>query len=157
MMPRRDKGSSADPLAYAFKLLNYRPRSKREMIWRLKRKGFDEEAIDETIRFLEDKGLIDDKLLASELMRSAIERKHLGKKGIEDLLHHRGIGKEEIDEALLSHTEATEEDAAKRLIEKRLKTLKNYPLETIKRRLIEMLRRRGFSSDVIHRMINRIG
>lgn len=156
MTPRKNRDSITDALAYIFKLLNYRPRSRKEIIWRLNKKGFDEDVINETIRFLEKKALIDDKLLASELMRGAIERKHLGRKGIEDLLYHRGIDKENIDEIMSSHTEEMEEDIAKKLIEKKLKTLKNHPLETIKRRLIGILRRRGFSSDVINKTLREI-
>lgn len=152
-MNRRLRGSLPEPRSYALKLLQYRPRSLKEMQWRLSKKGFDEDEINNTIRFLEDTGLIEDRLLASGLMRDAVERRYLGKKGVETLLYQRGIEKELINETLSSHTEDMEMEAVKRLIKKKLRTLKNHPQDTIKRRLIGMLRRRGFSGDVINRAL----
>lgn len=153
---RRLRGSLPESRSYALKLLQYRPRSRKEMQQRLSKKGFDEDEISNTLRFLEDTGLIEDRLLASGLMRDAVERRYLGRKGVESLLYQRGIDKELINEMLSSHTEDMEIEAAKRLIEKRFKTLKGYPQDIIARRLIGMLRRRGFSGDVINRSLAEI-
>ena len=55
------KGSRADAKTYALKLLGYRSRSKKEMLERLKRKGFESGQINAAIKFLEDTDLINDK------------------------------------------------------------------------------------------------
>jgi len=150
------RDSLAEAKKYAFKLINYRPRSKREIIERLKKKGFDKELIDVTVEFLEKAGLINDKVLAPELLRSAVEKRCLGKKGVEMFLSKRGIGRELINDVLSNYAMDLEKEAASRLVEKKLKTLKNYPQDVVKRRLWEMLQRRGFSSDIIRAVVKDI-
>lgn len=150
------KGSSAEARAYALKLLSYRSRSRKEMLERLKRKGFAKVQINSTITFLEDTGLINDETLASTLFSHSVERKSLGKQGINLLLAKRGINRELIDKTLAAHTEEMEKKAALEFVGKKMNTLKNYPEDVVKRRLWGMLRRRGFSTDVIKRVIDAI-
>jgi regulatory protein len=150
------RDSLAEAKKYALKLINYRPRSKREIIERLKGRGFSRELIGVTVEFLEKAGLINDRILAPELFRSAVEKKCLGRKGIEMFLSKRGVGRELINEVLSNHTIDLEKEAASRLVKKKLKTLRNYPQEVVKRRLCGMLQRRGFSSDVIRTVVKDI-
>jgi regulatory protein len=156
MMVRKLRGSPSNAKTYALKLLGYRSRSKKEMLEKLKRKGFDKRQIDGTIKFLEDASLIDDAVLASDLFKHSLERKSLGKKGIMMFLIKRGIDKELIDKILSSHTTDTEEKVALEFMERKLRALKNYPENVIRRRLWGMLRRRGFSIDVINRVVNSV-
>jgi len=150
------RGSRADAKTCALKLLGYRSRSKKEMLERLKRKGFSSEQINDTIRFLEKSGLISDESLASELLRYSTERKPLGKKGIEAFLARRGIDKELIGRTLSTHTKDMEEESARILLEKKAKSLRNCPEDIAKRRLWGILRRRGFSMDVINRAVKSV-
>jgi len=151
------KGSVAEAKAFALKLLSYRSRSRRELCDRLKRKGFGDEQTDHAVRYLERAGLINDERLAQELLNYSSERKPLGKKGLEVLLAKRGIDKELINRTLSSHTKDAEEESAQLFVEKKLRSLKNYPGDVVKRRLWGMLRRRGFSAGVIHRVVGAIG
>lgn len=155
-IPRKSKDSPAEARAYALKLLNYRSRSRREILDKLKRKGFEDTHIKNAIRFLEDTGLINDEELASQLFRYSLENKSLGKKGIIMLLARRGIDKEIIDRTILNHSVEMDVKTAEAFVKRRLNTLKNYPEEVIKRRLWGMLRRRGFSSNVIYKVIDKL-
>lgn len=150
------KGSPADAKACALKFLSYRPRSKKELLDRLKRKGFSVEEINTVIRSLEQAGLINDQNLSMELFTYSLERKPLGKKGIRAFLARRGIDKELVHKTLSAHTGDMEEESAKRFVEKKFKSLKNYPEDVVKRRLWGMLQRRGFSAEVIQRVIGSI-
>jgi regulatory protein len=123
------------------------------MKWRLEKKGYSEDETNETLHFLKQTGLIEDRLLALGLLRDAIERRHLGRKGIEAFLYQRGIDRDLINELLFHHTNEVEIETAKRLIEKKIKRLKNHPKDIVRRRLIGMLRRRGLSTDVIKRAL----
>lgn len=147
------KGSHADAKTCALKFLSYRSRSKKELLDKLRSKGFSSKQIDQTIRFLEHAGLVDDQNLAEELLAYSLERKPLGKKGIEAFLSRRGIGKELIHKALSVHTVDMEVESAKRFVDKKLKSLKNYPEDVVKRRLWGILRRRGFSAEVIQKIL----
>lgn len=126
------------------------------MAEKLERKGFDSGQIEGVIKLLETSGLINDKTLASDLFRYSVERKSLGKKGIRLFLARRGIDRELIDKTLSAHSPESEEYAAREFAERKLKILKKYPREVIKRRLWGMLQRRGFSSGVVNKTINSV-
>lgn len=126
------------------------------MYERLRRKGFDSEQIKGAVESLENAGLIKDEVLARELVRHATERKYLGRQGIEMFLSRRGIQKELINETMSTHTGEMEKDAALKIVEKKLKALKKYPENIIRRRLWGMLKRRGFSSDTINMAVRSV-
>ncbi len=155
-MNPRSKDSRNKPKSYALKLLNYRPRSKKEMLDRLSQKGFNEDQINNTLKFLENAGLMNDELLSRELLRSAAERKLLGRKGIEMFLLKRGIERELISKTITGYSREMEKKAASKLVEKKLKILKHYSKNIVNRRLCGMLRRRGFSADIIYKAISSI-
>jgi regulatory protein len=148
------KGSRAEAKTYALKLLSYRSRSRNELFERLRRKGFGSSQINEAIGNLEDAGLINDEDLAPELLRYSVEYKSFGKKGIRTFLSKRGIGRDLIDEVLSNHTPEMEEETAVGFVKKKLRNLKNYPEDIIRQKLRGMLQRRGFSGEVIKRVVN---
>ena len=155
----RLKAKHPDAKAYALKLLSYRSRSKKEVIQKLKEKGFDTQEIDRVVDFLEGAGFIKDEALAASLLRNAVERKYLGRKGIKMLFARRGIEKELADETLSALTNDTEYESAMRLMEKKIKTLGNYhsvSSDIIKQKLWRMLVRKGFSGDVINSVLKSI-
>jgi regulatory protein len=154
--PLKLTGSLAEARHYALKLLHFRSRSEKEMIDRLKRKGFDDTQINNTMEYLQNAGLIKDEALAPELLKHAIEKKYLGRKGIKVFLSSRGLKKDLIDETLSDFSEDVEKEAALRLVEKKMKVLRNYPEDVIKRRLWGMLQRRGFSAEIINKAIKSI-
>ncbi len=155
-MPRRPKDPKTVARSYAFKLLSYRSRSRKEMLDRLRTKGFESEDINAVMEFLENSGLINDKELASELFSYSARSKPLGKNGIRMLMLKRGIDKPIIDETLSAHTAEMEEKAAMEFAERRSRVLNNYPAAVARRRLWAMLQRRGFSADVIRKAVDSV-
>lgn len=143
--------SHSNALKYAFRLLGYRDRSEKEMYEKLIRKGFSEKVALETVDYLKDKGFIDDRRLAEILKKDAIERKHLGKSGTRSYLMNKGIAVDIVEDILGNDGDYL--DAAKSLVKKKLRNMKVYDEETIKRRLWGMLSRRGFSYDTIDRVL----
>lgn len=148
------KDSHVKAREYALKLLSYRSRSEKEIYDRLKKKGFAGAEITCTIKFLQAAGLIKDEELVHELLKNAVEKKYLAKRGIKLFLRNRGIKKDLIDEAISGLSEDAEKEAALGLAERKLKVLKNYPPDIIKRRLWGMLERRGFSAEIIKETLN---
>lgn len=136
--------------AYALRLLSFRSRSKKEISERLQEKGFSPKEIEDALEYLEDAGFLKDSLLAERLLQYAIEKKHLGRRGIKMLLLRRGLDKELIDKTLSGIADEAEQEAALRFTEKKLKTLGNYPKATIKQKLYRALERRGFSRNIIN-------
>ena len=86
-------------LAYAFRLLKYRLRSEYELRQRLKKRGFPESVISETLLFLKDKGLVDDSEFARIWVESRIKRP-LGIYRLKQELRTKGIDRGLIDEVI---------------------------------------------------------
>lgn len=126
------------------------------MFRKLKEKGFHEKLIEDTVEYLVRSGLINDETLALDLFNHATERKSLGKNGVRMFLMKRGIDKKLVENVLLDHSDDMEERSAREFIERKLRTLKQYPEQAVKRRLGGMLQRRGFSTDVIYKIIHSI-
>jgi len=137
---------------YAFKLLNYRGRSEKELKERLINKGFHKAVASSTVQELKQLGLIDDRSLAETLKREALSRKFLSQHGAIRFLHQRGIPREIIDQVLDSD-ELVDISNARRLVHKKIKALRNYAPLHVKRRLYGLLARRGYSSGTIRKVL----
>jgi len=153
-MTHRSRDSLADARAYALRLIGIRSRSKRELNDRLKRRGYPQEIIDSIITHLEHIGLIDDRKFADDIV--SIERHKRGRIGIISRMREMGLEQEIIDDAVSSLTDEIEEDAARKVIEKKIKTLKDCDSLTRRRRLWAALKRRGFTQEIIDRVIREL-
>ena len=143
-------------LEYAFRLLKYRPRSEYELSQRLKRRGFPESTVKETIFFLKEKGLINDFEFARIWVESRI-KKPLGVNRLKQELKIKGIDKELIKQVIERVGDKyKEEEMIRDLLSRRWEKLKNIEPHKAKRRLFLYLLRRGFSSEKIQEAINQI-
>lgn len=138
-------------LSYAFRLLGYRDRSRKELLDKLILKGFSKAAAEATAAYLEERGFIDDRRLAEILKREAVEKKHYGKRGVRGYLMKKGIAGELIDR--VSGDDDDYIDSARKLAEKKLRHMRDCGPEAARRKLWSLLERRGFSSDNIRTVI----
>jgi len=152
-----DKTSSLEKAKnYAFLLLKFRPRSEKELFFRLKKKKFQDSIIKETITFLKEKKFLDDEIFAASWI-SARLKKPLGLKRIKEELRQKGINQKIIEQKIQEIKDNySEEKIVKEIIEKRLPSLKNIASEKIKQRLFAYLVRRGFSLEVVMDVLNQI-
>jgi regulatory protein len=141
-------GSHDKARYYALKLLSYRGRSEKELSERLRKKGISAAAASSVIDSLKEIGLVDDTVLAETLKREALAIKLLSIEGAKRYVLGRGIPRD-IVEAVLGSDEDIDKENARLLIEKKLRVLRNYPFATVKRRLYNLLARRGYSSGMI--------
>lgn len=142
---------------YCFLLLKFRLRSEKEVYQRLKNKKFDEQIIRETLIFLKDKGFLDDNLFAKSWIDSRL-KKPLGIRRIRQELKLKGIGKEIIDARLGEvKNNYSEEEVVAKIVNKRLKRLRDEEPRTAKRRLYAYLMRRGFSTEAASSALTKIG
>lgn len=155
-MPRRPKDPRTAARSYAFKLLSYRSRSRKEMLDKLRTKGFESDDINAVMEFLEKSNLINDAELASELLSYSSGSKPLGKNGIRMFMLKRGIDKGLVDETISGHTSEMEEKTAMEFAERKARVLNNYPAKVARRRLWAMLQRRGFSAGIIRKAVDSV-
>jgi len=139
---------------YALKLLSYRGRSVRELEERLRRKGFPDHVVSSTMRHLKHTGLLDDKALAEALKREAMSTKFLSQYGARKFMFARGISREIVD-SVFSPDENDDTKNASRLIDKKLRIIENLPAEKIKRRLYNLLLRKGYSFETIKSVLKK--
>lgn len=147
--------SAHEAKRYSFKLLSYRGRSESELEERLRRKGYSEIVITAVLKDLKQSGYLDDAALALQLKRIGREKKLLGHQGIRLFLQKRGISDEVADQAL-DYDEDEELRSAQRLIEKRLRSARSRLDEGGRRRLRNLMIRRGYSFDVIRKTMKNL-
>ena len=145
-----------EALRYAFILLKFRPRSEYELRQRLKRRGFPESTVKETLFFLREKDLVNDREFARMWVESRLKRP-LGINRIKQELKIKGIDRHLIEQIIESiQDKYNEEKVIKDLVCRRWEKLKHLEPVKAKRRLFLYLLRRGFSSERIQDAINQI-
>ncbi len=148
--------NEAGALRYALRLLKFRPRSEYELCQRLKRRGFSESTIKETLFFLKERDLVNDLEFARIWVESRL-KKPLGINRIKQELKIKGIDKHLIEQVIESiGAKYNEEEVLKDLIHHRWEKLKHIQQQKAKRRLFLYLLRRGFPSDMIQETISQI-
>jgi len=140
--------SETNAKKYALMLLSYRSRSEKELKERLEKKGFSESHIYGTLRRLKQAGFIDDHALALDLKRQAFNNKLLGHKSAKQFLLSRGLPDEIVNTALI-YDEETEKQTIQKLIEKKLKTMGDYPDKKKEKKLWDFLVRKGYTFSTI--------
>ncbi|MCX7785727.1 MAG: RecX family transcriptional regulator [candidate division WOR-3 bacterium] len=139
---------------YAYLLLSYRMRTKKEIEDRLRHKDFSPSIIKDVMTELENQGLIDDRKFAQAFARDRINFSLKGKHLIFAELRKKGISQQDI-ESVLNDPEIIngEESALKRIIEKYQNRYKKYPLQERKQKFYTLLTRRGFSYPMIKKVL----
>jgi regulatory protein len=140
--------------AYAFLLLKYRLRSKRELGERLRRKKFPEQVIEQLIGSLEAKGYLNDSAFTKAWIASRAGQR-FGSRRIRQELRLKGVDPALIEEGLREMNEAQpESETIRALAEEKFRKLKDLDPQTAKRRIYAYFLRRGFSPDAVMDIIN---
>jgi regulatory protein len=134
-------------LNYAFRLLSYRGRSQKEILERLKNHGYSESVINATMEEVKNAGLIDDKKFAVMFAQDRLNLAKKGKRVIFIELLRKGVPKSDVEEALKKINDETE--VAKKLIEKYKNRYARLEPKKRKKKLYDLLLRRGFTFKTI--------
>jgi len=130
-------------------MLSYRPRSREEITRDLSRKGFPADIVESVIAELAEKKLIDDLILAEDIVRSG-QRTHKSRSKIYSELRKRGIGREDAEESLAACFEVEKErESAASAMAKLLSSSPSPPSEGDIERATRKLSGRGFSSSAV--------
>jgi len=141
----------------ALNLLNYRARTRQELVRRLRRKNLPTDSIQRVIADLADKGLVDDRQFAKWMVGSLTRCDNLSKRAIANKLRQAGVDRE-IAEAVISEELADydEHSRAEQAAIKHMKKLISLEPTTRRRRLYSYLQRRGFPSHLIHDVLQKV-
>lgn len=144
----------------AFRYLSNRNHSALELKTKLRKKGFDSDIIQKVILELKDKKYINDFTFAENFVRNRVERRKEGIVKITSELYKKGIAREIIAEVTESINENPKNyenalELGKSKFEK-IKKRGDSDENKIKSKLFNFLRGRGFTSDVIFDVINKL-
>lgn len=149
MADERDRKNTLD---HAMRLLGARAHGRAELETKLKKKGFDPEAVASALERLDQLDLLDDRAFAGSCMAGIARRRPEGKYKTRARLKQKGLSDELIEEALAEYDQS---ELCRTAAERKLRTLKGTP-ETIRKKLTTFLRNRGFDWGTIRETLNQL-
>ena len=124
---------------------------------KMKEKGFSSEEIEETLEYLKDNNFLNDEEFARLYIESKLDIKKWGLNRIGYQLGALGVSRETIDKCLDEYRDSTDEYAtALALAEKKMASLTKDDREARYRKLSGFLGRKGYSYDVISRILHEL-
>jgi regulatory protein len=144
----------------AFRFLSNRNHSTFELKNKLKKKGFNSGIVEKVILELREKKYLDDLTFASNFVRNRVERRKEGVMKITSELYKKGVPREIISEVTSSikvHPQNMNNalELGKSKLEK-ISRRGETDLNKIKSKLFSFLKGRGFTSDVIFEVIEKL-
>lgn len=150
---------SQELLNKAYFFLKFRPRTKKEMRDYLYKKilnrHFSRDDADKVIFQLEERKLIDDKAFVDWFIDQRSRTKQKGELVLKGEMLRLGITKELIDQKL-EEKPLEEEDLAFKALSSKWHRFKNLPDKERFAKSAAFLSRRGFSFDIIKKIVNHI-
>ncbi|PJJ56201.1 regulatory protein [Mumia flava] len=156
--PSRDLGPPADPEAVGRKILLDRltdqPRSRAELAAFLTRRRVPDDVAQQLLDRFEHVGLIDDEQFARMWVESRQRSRGLAGRAIAVELRRKGVEDDVVRDAVEAIEPEDEEDAARTLVRKKLRSLTRVADEQTKvRRLVGMLGRKGYGPGLAYRVV----
>lgn len=136
-----------------FDLLAARPRTKDELRQALRRKGFDERTSETLLGKLDEAGLVDDAAFAQLWVRSRHAQQGLARSALVAELKRKGVDSEVAAEAAGELDRDAEEQRARELVRKKLRTMVSVDEQTATRRLLGMLARKGYPQGLSYTVV----
>ncbi len=155
--PDRELGPEADPESVARTILldqlTGRARSRRELADKLRSRNVPDEIATRLLDRFTEVGLIDDAAFARQWVESRQAGKGLAKRALSDELRRKGVDPEVTREALDELDPDVEEAAARRLVRKKLPSMRRLDHATATRRLAGMLARKGYPAGLVFAVV----
>ena len=150
-------GPDADAEEVARKILldqlTGQARSRAELATKLARRHVPTEVAERLLDRFEEVGLVDDAAFARAWVESRQPGKGLARRALAQELRRKGVADEVAREALDQVDPAAEEEAARALVRRKLRSLQRVEREVAARRLGGMLARKGYGGDVVWRVV----
>lgn len=142
-------------LNYALNLLTYRQRSEKEIYDSLKRKGYIDDHIENVITLCRDKNYLNDRQFARSFANDKMNLNKHGPVRIKHELMLKGVSKHIIDE-IVDYDRDEQYEMAMEVASKRMNSYRNDNKRDIYRKMSGFLQRRGFSYDIISKVVREI-
>ena len=149
-----EQDSYKKALSYAYRLLAQRSRSIRETSNRLQGKKYSPKTIDKVLEELKKRGQLDDLKFAKSWVENRLVFNPKGEVAIRYELREKGLSLAIIDKVMEDlEPNFDEYTVAKTVAEQRLGELKNMSFIKRKKKIHDLLQRRGFRFETIERIL----
>jgi regulatory protein len=132
--------------------LAVRPRTRAELAKALAKKEISDEVIAEVLDRYDEVGIIDDAAFARAWVSSRHHGRGLARRALATELRRKGVDAEVASEALETVDDDAEAEAARALVDRKLRTATGTP-DQIFRRLVGMLARKGYPAGIAIRAV----
>lgn len=151
-MSQQAQDPDADHEAVARKILldqlTGQARSRHELAARLAKRNVPEEIAEPLLDRFTEVGLVDDEAFARAWVDSRRRTRGLARPALAQELRRKGIADETVREVLDEVDPSDEEESARLLVRKKLRSLRNVDDTVAARRLTGMLARKGYGAGV---------
>ncbi len=134
--------------AICLRALTGSARTRQQLADLLARRGIPEEAATAVLDRFGEVGLIDDAAFARAWVTSRQAGRGLARRALRAELRAKGVDGDEAEQALAEVDDEDERAAARRLVERRLTSLRRVDRVTATRRLVGMLARKGYGGGL---------
>ena len=143
---------------YSILLLAYRPRSISEIKTKMNQKGYEQSSIDNAIKLLEKNGYLNDYAFGKSFIKDKQEFKKAGKNLLKQELYKKGIDRDVVDQLIEETVNEDEEyERALAVAQKKNNIFRaSDDLNSKRRKLYGLLGRKGYSFDIISKVINEV-
>ena len=148
-----EMGPAAQAQGVCLRLLTARPRSRAELADALQKRGIPEAVGEPVLDRLSEVGLINDAALAESAVHSGHRYRGLGRRALRTELRRRGVRSEIADHAVAGVRPEDEEQRARELVQRKLRTSAVRDSSAQARKLAGMLARKGYSEGLAWRVV----
>ncbi|WYB32517.1 recombination regulator RecX [Streptomyces sp. SM1P] len=151
------EGEPRDPVEQArnicLRLLTGTPRTRKQLADALRKREIPDEAAEEVLARFEDVGLIDDAAFAGAWVESRHHGRGLARRALVRELRTKGVDSAVIDEAVGQLDPDQEEETARELVARKLRSTRGLDRDKRLRRLAGMLARKGYGEGMALRVV----
>jgi regulatory protein len=142
----------ADPESVARKILldtlTGQARTRQELAGKLARRGVPDELAASLLDRFTEVGLIDDAAFARQWVESRHRSRGLAPRALKQELRRKGVGDDDAAEALEQIDEADQRQAARALVDRKLRSMRGLDPQVATRRLAGLLARKGYAAGL---------
>ncbi len=153
----RDLGPEADPESVARTILldqlTGRARTRAELASKLAARGVPDDVAARLLDRFTEVGLIDDAGFARDWVEQRQHGKGLARRALRQELRRKGVDDEVVREVLEEVDPDEEEEAARRVVRSRLRSVASLPTDKATRRLVGALARKGHGASLAYRVV----
>ncbi|GHH87757.1 regulatory protein RecX [Streptomyces sulfonofaciens] len=141
--------------ALCLRLLTGTPRTRKQLADALRRRDIPDDVAEEVLSRFEEVGLIDDGAFADAWVESRHHGRGLARRALAQELRTKGVDAALIDEAVGHLDSEQEEETARELVARKLRSTRGLDRDRRLRRLAGMLARKGYPEGMALRVVRR--